>query len=142
MQTTTVRDLQDFLDDDDWRDAFGEAMGVEPNAYCTGRKPARRILGYTGSDEPFTRADVARIIAISDGVNDECDWIGLFELRDGRFGFVRGGCDYTGWDCRAWGDAEVGASADDLIRLAMNDEERVRLGFAPLGTSQKVNIED
>jgi hypothetical protein len=128
-------DLQAFLGDYDWCSAFGEAMGVEPEACSTTRRNARRVLGFEGSNEPFTRSDVAEIVAISDGTNDELNWIGIFKLNDGRFGFVRAGCDFTGWDCQASGDAEVAGSVDDLVRLSLNDEERSRLGFPSMGTS-------
>lgn len=138
MQKTTS-DLAEFLADYDWCNAFGEAMGIEPDAYGTTRKNPRRVLGFTGSDEPFARSDVARIVAISDGENDERDWIGAFELKDGRFGFVRAGCDFTGWDCQAGGDAEVAASIEDLVQLAMSDEERSRLGFPTMGTSSQTD---
>jgi hypothetical protein len=128
-------ELTTFLEDGDWCDAFGEAMGVEPDTFCTSIKRPRRVLGFLGSDEPFARSDVARIVAISDGEKDGLEWIGLFELKDGRFGFVRAGCDFTGWDCQASGDAEVASSAEDLVRLAMSDPERRRLGFPALGTT-------
>jgi hypothetical protein len=141
MQETTIN-LTDFLADSDWRDAFGEAMGIELDAYNTTRRNPRRVLGFTGSNEPFARSDVARIVAISDGEKDERNWIGVFALKDGRFGFVRAGCDYTGWDCQASGDAEVAASVDDLVRLAMSDEERSRLGFQTMGTSSPTDFDD
>jgi len=141
MTNKTQPSIEAFLSDPDWCDAFGEAMGVEPDACCKERRNVRRILGFTGSNEPFARSDVQRIIAISDGVNDELDWIGLFELNDGRFAFVRAGCDFTGWGCQASGDAEVGSSVDDLVRLALNDEERRRLGFSTVGTSSPTDDE-
>ncbi len=135
-------DLQEFLDDSDWCDAFGEAMGVEPDAYAKSLKNPRRVLGFDGSDAPFARSDVARIVAISTGEKDELDWIGVFQLNDGRFGFVRAGCDFTGWDCQAGGDAEVAATIEDLVRLAMKDEERSRLGFPTMGTSSPTDSKD
>lgn len=134
--------LAAFLEDYNWKCAFGEAMGVEPDAFCTSRTNPRRVLGFIGNDEPFACAAVARIVAISDGEKDETPWVGLFELKDGRFGFVRAGCDFTGWDCRASGDAEVAASVDDLVRLAMSDEERARLGFQTMGTSSPTDEDE
>ena len=82
------------LDDYDWREAFGSAG--EPDAY--NRDVPTCVPGATVSPDPFTREDVKRIIAMSDGENDESEWIGVFELHDGRFASVVAGCDYTGWD--------------------------------------------
>jgi hypothetical protein len=46
----------------------------------------------------FTLADVADVIAAVEGENDGADWVAVVRLRDGRFGYVTAGCDYTGWD--------------------------------------------
>jgi hypothetical protein len=77
--------------------------------------------------EPFSIDDVAEIIAISDGQNDEEDWVGAFRLSDGRYAFISAWCDYTGWGCRDGGLARVADTLDDLIRLGMGDEDRKRL---------------
>lgn len=46
---------------------------------------------------------------------DECggEWTGgfLIEMKDGRFGYISGWCDYTGWGCQdgtdiAWFDVK------------------------------------
>ena len=46
----------------------------------------------------FTMEDVKRVIAVRQGENDADDWLGVFELHDGRFAYLKAGCDYTGWD--------------------------------------------
>ena len=46
-------DMKPFLEDYDWGEAFGEAMGAEPNAYNQDRRPARPVLGFVGSTEPL-----------------------------------------------------------------------------------------
>lgn len=73
------------IDDDDWKEVFDYAD-----------KPMA-VLQADVSCEGFTREDVAEIIAIEDGENDESEWIGVFRLNDGRFAFLTAGCDFTGW---------------------------------------------
>lgn len=63
-------------------------------------KYAAKPLPTVGSEvslDGFERADVKRVVAIVDGENEGPEWIGVFELHDGRFAVLRAGCDYTGW---------------------------------------------
>lgn len=84
------------LDDDDWACVF--AYAGESDGHSYGSANIDRAEGDAEvSVEPFTREDVAEIIAMDDGCNDGPDWIGVFRLNDGRFAFVSAGCDYTGW---------------------------------------------
>jgi len=45
----------------------------------------------------FPMESVSRIVASVDGENDESNWSAVFQLNDGRFGYLDAGCDYTGW---------------------------------------------
>ena len=54
-------------------------------------------LGYVMAYASFGIKECSWLMAESEGMNDQDDWLALFELRDGRFGFVWAGCDYTGW---------------------------------------------
>jgi hypothetical protein len=101
----------------DWQEAFACAM----------RDELRAVPGYAGSVEPFSVADVAEILALSEGVADEEDWLGAFRLSDGRFVFVSAWCDYTGWGCQDGGVARVADTLDDLKRLGIDDKARARL---------------
>jgi hypothetical protein len=101
----------------DWNAAFECAM----------RDEIRAAHGYTGSLAPFATSDVAEVIAISPGENDERSWVGAFRLTDGRFAFVSAWCDYTGWGCSDGGYARLASSLEDLQRLGMGDEDRERL---------------
>ncbi|MEK5166186.1 hypothetical protein NYE69_28175 [Paenibacillus sp. FSL R5-0527] len=107
------------LNNYNWREAF-EAAG------------APEVVQFAKSvfTAPFNREDVAEIIAISDGKNDGPNWIGVFRLKDGRFGTVDAGCDYTGWDCQQWGSAEVAGSLEEIIRFGLTNEQRERLGLS------------
>ena len=105
------------IDGYDWENAFDYAASTS----CS------PIAGYRGDASGFSRDDVAEIIAIEEGYNDGDNWIGLFRLKDGRFGFLSAGCDYTGWDCQASGHAFVSDSLETMIRLGLGESERVRL---------------
>lgn len=118
------------LNDYDWAAAF--AYAGEPNGYGS----PDVILAAPWLDEgrvepaPFTREDVQRVIYMQAGENDAADWLGVFELKDGRFATLSAGCDYTGWDCQAGGRARVASTLDILVRFGLTDGERDRLGIA------------
>jgi len=48
--------------------------------------------------EGFTEGDILGILAEVPGENDEYDWHWVVKLKDKRYVYVSGGCDYTGWD--------------------------------------------
>lgn len=112
-------ETKDLNEDGDWFEALA----------CAKRDGARGVLGYAGPVAMFEPGDVAEVLAASEGENDETSWIAAFRLRDGRFAFLSAWCDYTGWGCRDGGDVQFAATLDDLIRLAMTNEERERLGY-------------
>ena len=46
----------------------------------------------------FKAEDVAEILKADQGCHDEADWLLIVRLKDGTFGWLNAGCDYTGWD--------------------------------------------
>jgi hypothetical protein len=114
------------LDDYDWAELFAAAGEPSPNNPIN----LSPCLGYEGSLDPFTRADVAEILALSVGENDGPDWLIAVRLFDGRFAFLEGGCVYTGWDCQSSCSCVLAGSRVDLVRYALTDEARERLGLA------------
>lgn len=114
------------LDDCDWAEVFGEGGGGN----CTPIIPNRPPGDSTTSSATFGREDVKELCGISDGENDERDWIVWGLLRDGRYFIARGGCDYTGWDCRASNSGDVASSREELVRFGMTPEERDRFGVS------------
>ncbi|MCY9592339.1 hypothetical protein PC41400_15050 [Paenibacillus chitinolyticus] len=102
----------------DWKEAFGYANSVFTVHFA---KPV--------STRPFSREDVVEIIAMDDGENDTSNWIGIFKLKDGRYAIIDAGCDYTGWDCQAWGSAEVTGSLEEAIRFGLDNSQRNRLNL-------------
>lgn len=102
-----------WREDFDWKEAFVYAKDI-------------RIATDT-SNAPFTMDDVADVIAAENGENDGPSWVMVGKLKDGRFFFLDAGCDYTGWDCQAGGDAAVAGSLADLVRWGMGKDQRARL---------------
>ncbi len=89
---------------------------------------ANTIRTATGcAKDGFTLADVSEVIAAEPGENDGPSWLMAGRLKDGRFFFLDAGCDYTGWDCQAGGDAQVADTLDNLIRFGMTQDARDRL---------------
>lgn len=114
------------LDSDDWAEVFGEGTGGN----CTAIKPQPQPPSYSGSVETFNREDVSEIFKMEDGENDEKDWIIYGRLKDGRYFAARGGCDYTGWDCRASNSGDVAATKEDIERFGLTADERLRFGIS------------
>ena len=48
--------------------------------------------------QPYNLLDVKRVLAVVEGEHDGADWHWIIALRDGRYAYTSGGCDYTGWD--------------------------------------------
>lgn len=120
----------------DWDEVF-QYCGIEESlfadylpGYRNGTPSLSGVLGHKGALDGFTRLDVAEIIGLSEGENGGRNWIGAFRLKDERYVFVSAGCDYTGWDYQASGQAQFAADLLTLVQLAMGDEDRTRLGFS------------
>jgi len=85
------------LENGDWEEVFKYASPTVCEAgHIHG--PENPYFCKSVPTTAFTREDVRRIIAMVDGENDGPDWVGVFELQDGRFASLRAGCDYTGFD--------------------------------------------
>jgi hypothetical protein len=88
--------MLECLDDYDWKEVFGYA-GSE-DAYNHGLPKAVPFSSSPVDETPFSREDVAEIIGIYEGENDEENWVIAGVLKDGRYFMIEAGCDYTGWD--------------------------------------------
>ena len=73
-----------------------------------------------------TRNDVVEIIGACEVNGDYAEWegVGLFKLRDGRFLAASGGCDTTGWDCRACNTLTVCSTLEAAIQYGLTTEGR------------------
>lgn len=114
--------------DYNWREAFGYAGGPNADSNSAGSIPEAAPLGANVSIAPFGLDDVAEVFAASDGENDERDWVCYGRLIDGRYFSLAAWCDYTGWDCRAGGAAQVANTREEIERFGMTNEMRERLG--------------
>ncbi|MEK7192254.1 MAG: hypothetical protein AAB646_01935 [Patescibacteria group bacterium] len=71
-------------------------LGVEALADDHAHGPVAVSDGI--STKGFHRNDVERVIRIKDGDKDVGEkWLGVFQLKDGRFVSVRGWCDQSGF---------------------------------------------
>lgn len=80
-------------------------------------------LRYNGLGQNIGR--IAKVhLSLTDGTDyPSFHWI--VELVDGKFAYVSGGHDYTGWDCQSdceWLDADT---FDAAMQLVPQDERRV-----------------
>ena len=114
------------LNDYAWDEAFGFA-GEE--GQCNYDVPVGAMPGGHYDLTPFTREDVAIILWIDDGANDEEEWIIAGILEDERGFTLAAGCDYTGFDCQAGGEAKICNSLEEMIRFGMDDRMRNRFGI-------------
>ncbi len=112
------------LDYNDWAEVFGEGGGGNCTAIVPDTPP-----GDDTPRETFTREDVALIKGQSEGEREERSWIVWGQLKDGRWFFAEGSCDYTGWDCQASNAGAVASSEADIIRFGMTDGDRERFGL-------------
>ena len=114
------------LDSYDWHSAFSYAG--EEGGY--GEKRIDPVLTTEDvSLDAFARSDVIRVLGISEGENDENDWIVAGQLDDERYFFLCAGCDYTGWDCQGWGRAVVTMDEHVLRTLGVDQESHERFGW-------------
>ena len=107
------------LDSYDWAEAFGYADARHINP----------VPGSTASTAAFGRPDVTLLLGLAAGDREGPNWVCAGRLRDGRWFCLRAGCDNTGWDCQATGEASVALTAAELLRLGMSTEERSRCGL-------------
>ena len=80
----------------------------------------------------FDVTDIEKVVAVWEGENDGDDWRWVLkvtkdcaEKNGGRYVFLQGGCDYTGWDCRSWATSQFTKTALKAARLSLGD---VKLG--------------
>jgi hypothetical protein len=77
---------------------FGEYDDIEVFKYA---ETAQLISGAIHPEPEakygWTLADVMRPLYWDEGERDGASWIAIVRLKDGDYGAVSAGCDYTGW---------------------------------------------
>jgi hypothetical protein len=66
--------------------------------------------------------DIKSVLAVWEGENDGDDWRWVLLMKDGRYIFLQGGCDYTGWDCQSWASHKVVDSPEEGAKLAIKSD--------------------
>jgi hypothetical protein len=121
----------DYGDNYDWQQVFEYAGDEEHGCSHNGSLHISACFGSEGvSTMPVLRRDVTRIVASAEGEHDGADWLIVVELIDGRVAFLCAGCDYTGWDCQAYGHCIVANHLAHLVRFGLGEEHRARLGLS------------
>jgi hypothetical protein len=58
---------------------------------------------------------VQHLLACVPGEADGPKWYWIYLLKNGHFGFMWGGCDYSGWDCQAEAEAKELPTLDAIF---------------------------
>lgn len=84
-------------------------------------------IGYALEYNPqknLSKSDIDVIVAEVTGENDGAHWYWIIQRKDGKFQYITGGCDYTGWDCQSHADAsELFETAEEALAQAPEKEE-------------------
>lgn len=80
------------------------------------------------NSQSFDITDIEKVLAVWEGERDEEDWRWVIkvtkqcaEKNGGRFVFLQGGCDYTGWDCQSSADSKFAKTAKQAAEFAKSD---------------------
>ena len=90
--------------------------------------------------EGITPETIAAVVAVWEGENDGDDWRWVLAMNDGRFAFVQGGCDYTGWDCQSWATSVFAATVDDAAKYALGDDTPAGTLLEPQGLGHMISM--
>lgn len=78
------------------------------------------------NDVDFEKKDIAEVLAVVEGERDGADWHWIVSLKDNRYAYIIGGCNYTGWDCQSWATATL----YDTPELACLDADKTISGLS------------
>jgi len=77
----------------DWSECLRGGHGTN-----SARPPeAPEVIGDLVSKAPFDLCDIRLVVFAQAGQNDERPWNAVVLLKDNRWAFFGGDCDYTGW---------------------------------------------
>ncbi len=85
------------------------------------------------NSQEFTVFDIEAVLAVHEGENDGDDWRWILKLKknapaakNGKFVFMQGGCDYTGWDCQSWATGMFTTSAKKAAKFAFGKDVEIK----------------
>jgi hypothetical protein len=118
IMITDVKEIQEFFQQYGFGDTFDMCCGS--------------LSKIDESEDVSTKSlnisDIEIVLAYDEGENDGENWIFIFKAYDGRYAFMSAGCDYTGFDCRAFfSGSNISYSLSNLINFGLDDNERSRL---------------
>jgi hypothetical protein len=90
--------------------------------------------------ETFDIPDIKKVLAVYEGENDGADWHWVLELKQpvkvnlsdnievthyikGKYVYLNGWCDYTGWDCQSGASSQICHSAVEAAHVATIAEQ-------------------
>lgn len=105
----------------------------------------RACLEY--NPQEFTIFDIETVLAVWTGENDGDDWRWVIKVtkecakkHDGRYVFLMGGCDYTGWDCQSWATSQFDKTPLKAAHRALGDLELKDSSPMDSGLGHMLNI--
>lgn len=78
------------------------------------------------TQEGYNADDIAEVLAVWEGENEGDDWRWILRLNDGRFVFLQGGCDFTGWDCQSYAVSAFAGLPDVLLIIEEQGDHKDR----------------
>lgn len=104
-------------------------------------------LEYNPQD--FGVNDIKKVLAVVEGEHDEKDWHWILKLKDKRLIYLRGGCDYTGWDCQSWASSTEFKTKKELETIILqrtlpvqNDNQPYNAGLGHMLSILSGNYDD
>jgi hypothetical protein len=124
------------LNDFNWKEAFayaGEEDGCQGNV-------ANVSSEDKASAKPFARVDVTKLFYVDPGERDAQPWRCAGRLKDKRYFYLEAGCDYTGWDCQAFGWAKVALNRKTFLAMCVPEvvRDQVKAGLAKTRRAYRV----
>lgn len=86
-------------------------------------------FGYALAEAGVDPKEIEEVVRYHEGERDYEPWFIVMRMSDGQWCHVTAWCDYTGWDCRAGGEAFYASSEAELVRTKLTQEARRCLGY-------------
>ena len=97
--------------------------------------------------QQFGLEDIEKVVAVWTGENDGDDWRWVIkvskkcaEANSGRFVFLQGGCDYTGWDCQSYATSTFHKSASKAAECSKVAEGVTVQDYAQAGLGHMLSL--